>query len=45
VGPDGPRLAEVREISIKLKWFLSGIVQGIVVGLVAFYSYKPKAIQ
>jgi hypothetical protein len=27
---------------IIVKWFLGGIVQGIIVGLVAFYTYKPK---
>jgi hypothetical protein len=26
---------------IVVKWFLSGIVQGIIVGLVAFCTYKP----
>jgi hypothetical protein len=26
---------------IIVKWFLSGIVQGIIVGIVAFYTYKP----
>jgi hypothetical protein len=28
---------------IIVKWFLSGIVQGVIVGLVAFYTYRPKA--
>jgi hypothetical protein len=30
---------------IIVKWLLSGIVQGIILGLVAFYTYKPKAAQ
>ncbi len=29
-------------LDIIVKWFLGGIVQGILVGLVVFYTYKPR---
>lgn len=30
---------------IALKWFIAGVIQGVVIGLLAFFAYKPKAEQ
>jgi hypothetical protein len=28
--------------SLALKWFIAGVVQGVLIGMIVFFAYKPK---